>query len=139
MSSPNPHEPHVMEVTSPQKVDTRDTENYCPVHLSEYPRLLLMSHMLIPSVLNETTYPITLICSGWLSSCTNLTTRPPGDTENYDLIHCPFTNRHETALLPYPISNTAPYTSLVLNASPRTALPYPPEGTTMNVGQLRFI
>ena len=62
-----------------------------------------------------------------------------GDTENYDLIHCPFTNRHETALLPYPISNTTPYASLVLNASPRTALPYPPEGTTMNVGQLRPI
>lgn len=62
-----------------------------------------------------------------------------GDTENYDLIHCPFTNRHETALLPYPISNTAPYASLVLNATPRTALPYPPEGTTMNVGQLRSI
>lgn len=61
----------------------RDTECYCPVHLSEYPRLLLMSHMLIPSVLNETTYPITLICSGWLSSCMILTTRPPGDTENY--------------------------------------------------------
>lgn len=61
------------------------------------------------------------------------------DTENYGLIHCPFTNRHETALLPYPISNTAPYVSLVLNAIPRTALPYFPEGTTMNVGQLRFI
>lgn len=60
-------------------------------------------------------------------------------TENYGLIHCPFTNRHETALLPYPISNTAPYVSLVLNAIPRTALPYSPEGTTMNVGQLRSI
>ena len=61
------------------------------------------------------------------------------DTENYDLIHCPFTNRHEMELLPYPISNTAPYASLVLNASPSTALPYPPEGMMMNVGQLRFI
>lgn len=26
--SPDPHEPQVMEATSPQKFDTRDTENY---------------------------------------------------------------------------------------------------------------
>lgn len=28
MSSPDPHEPMVMEVTSPQRLDTRDTECY---------------------------------------------------------------------------------------------------------------
>ena len=123
----------------------RDTENYSSFLNTA---TCLLSVSLKTRILSFKKFTVILVAPHrkprvgkfWLLSSTSaVMPSEVWNTENYGLIHCPFTNRHETALLPYPISNTAPYVSLVLNAIPRTALPYSPEGTTMNVGQLRFI